>query len=78
MKTQIENTLNLTDSSSRGVLIADEFNFILEGCLSAKTESDLRAWFETTTLRYFSYGFGSSHFWMCQKDTTKRILFIEF
>jgi len=79
MKTQIENTLNLTDYSSITAKIADKFNFILEGCLSCKNKDELSGYFESgMDLKYFIKGFGSSHFWCKQKESDQRILFIEF
>lgn len=78
MKTQIENTMVLTDRSATDSLIADEFNFILEGCLSSKNEFELSDYFSTCNLLRFKKGFGSNHFWVCQLGETKRILFIDF
>jgi len=79
MKTQIEATLNLTDTCNKDSLIADEFNYILEGCLSCKNKDELNGYFESgMDLKYFIKGFGSSHFWCKQKESDQRILFIEF
>lgn len=78
MKTQIENQINLSDNSYKDQLIADEFNLILSGCLSAKNEFDLSDYFTTLNLLEFRTGFGSHHFWVRQNNETCRILFIEF
>lgn len=79
MKTQIETTLRLTDICNNDSLIADEFNYILEGCLLCKNKDELSSYFESgMDLKYFIKGFGSNHFWCKQTNSDNRVLFIDF
>ncbi|MDD1442765.1 hypothetical protein MEO93_20865 [Dolichospermum sp. ST_sed3] len=78
MKVQIENTL-----SGRTSLSIIEFNELLSQCLNSDSENELRIRFEddyykANECEYFDYGFGGNHFWVSEKVSNKRILFVEF
>lgn len=80
MKTQIENSVILTDENLLQKLVV--FNELITDVTSAKNEDNLREMMKQHSLyeKYFKFGFGSNHFWLCDKEDklNKRILFVDF
>ena len=80
MKTVIENGVNtksLNDEECKDLM--REFNIIIMTLNMSWTETHLRKFMKSNgKLKYFDYGFGSSHIWVKQSKTENRILFCEF
>lgn len=80
MKATVESVLSNT--SSRSVEIFAE---ILNAITSCENENELRNCMKLIEERFpvsfnscFTYGFGSSHMWVCEAVRNERLIFVEF
>lgn len=79
MKATVESTLLNMERKS-----VEIFAEILNNVTSCETEDELRYCMKILQERhpslncYFSFGFGSSHMWVCEAGSNKRLIFVEF
>lgn len=79
MKAIVESTLLNMESKS-----VEIFAEILNNITSCETENELRYCMRIlkerhpSLNRYFSFGFGSSHMWVCEPGSKYRLIFVDF
>lgn len=79
MKATVESVLLNVESKS-----VEIFAEILNSITSCETEDELRYRMKILQERhpslnhYFSFGFGSSHMWVCEPGNKFRLIFVEF
>lgn len=79
MKATVESVLLNMESKS-----VEIFAEILNNITSSETEDELRYCMKIlqerypSLNRYFSFGFGSTHMWVCEPGSKFRLIFVEF
>lgn len=79
MKATVESVLLNMESKS-----VEIFAEILNNITACETEDELRYCMKIlqerhpSLNRYFSFGFGSSHMWVCEAGSNERLIFVEF
>lgn len=81
MKATVESVLLNMSSLSTTIFVE-----ILNAVTSCKDENELRECmillkeqrFPVSLNKYFNYGFGSSHMWVCEPGSKFRLIFVEF
>lgn len=79
LKIEIETPLKPLVEEQRDYNQFAHLQLIINICLSVNTIVDLRgAMYELNPLtnRYYDMGFGSTHFWVKQKGSAERLLFV--
>lgn len=78
MKAIVETML-----SSNSIFAKELFVFILNNIANSSSEEELRERMkdleeESFFTKYFSYGFGRNHMWVCEAGCKERLIFVEF
>lgn len=80
MKTIIENSMLLSESSDSNAEMLSAFNEIVQSCTLSKNldELKLKMGYLSNSIKYhFVYGFSANHMWLKQKkDMDNRILLV--
>lgn len=78
MKATVETML-----SSNSIFAKELFVFILNNIANSSSERELRERMKDLEdksffTKYFSYGFGRNHMWVCEVGCKERLIFVEF
>ncbi len=78
MKAVVETML-----SSNSIFAKELFILILNNIANSSSEGELRERMKDleenlSLLKYFSYGFGRNHMWVCEVGCKERLILVEF